>query len=240
MTDDERPWGNVLLARLEPDDAARLRRDLEAVTIERRQVLERRRTAIEHVYFPSSGIASTVAEQGGDTSIEVGLFGRDGMSGQGVVMGDGTAIHQCFIQVEGEGHRIEAGALGRAMADRPGIRETFLRFFYANTSQMGHTAVANARARLEMRLARWLLMCHDRVEGDALDLTHEFLSVMLGVRRPGVTLGLNALQDEGLLDIRRGQIAIVDRLGLEAAAGRSYGRPEADYERLFGVSPRRR
>jgi hypothetical protein len=105
----------------------------------------------------------------------------------------------------------------------------------AFTIQIGQTALAKGSYRIEERLARWLLMCHDRVDGDALSTTHEFLSLMLGVRRAGVTQTLQVLEDRGLISTKRGQITVVDRIKLEAGAGDSYGVPEAEYASLIGL-----
>lgn len=100
--------------------------------------------------------------------------------------------------------------------------------------QTTHTAIANAQARTDIRLARWLLMAHDRIGDDTLPLTHEFLSLMLGVRRPGVTEALNVLRKQGLISYQRGQITVKDRKRLERTAGDAYGIPEAEYRRLIG------
>jgi CRP-like cAMP-binding protein len=114
------------------------------------------------------------------------------------------------------------------------LRDSLLKFVQAFGVQTTHTAICNAQSRLDVRLARWLLMAHDRIGDDALPLTHEFLSLMLGVRRPGVTEALHTLRKQGLISYRRGQIAVKDRKGLERAAGEAYGTPEAEYRRLIG------
>jgi CRP-like cAMP-binding protein len=231
--------GNILLATLSPQHAELLAPELESFDIGHRHKLELPRRPIKHVYFPTDGVASTVAEAGSGRRIEVCLFGRDGMSGQVVVMGNDLAPHSCFMQIEGGGLRMSADALRRCMEDAPGIRIFFLRYFQSVSLQTSHTALANGMARLEERLSRWLLMTHDRVSGDELTLTHEFISVMLGVRRAGVTVALNLLEGRGLVEASRGVIKVVDRPGLEEAAGRSYGPPEDEYERLIGVRLRK-
>jgi CRP-like cAMP-binding protein len=109
-----------------------------------------------------------------------------------------------------------------------------LKFVQAFGVQTTHTAVSNAQSRLDVRLARWLLMAHDRIGEDTLTLTHEFLSLMLGARRPGVTEALHALRKQGLISYARGRITVKDRKGLERAAGEAYGTPEAEYRRLIG------
>ena len=136
--------------------------------------------------------------------------------------------------------RIRADDLCRAVAARASLHKHLLRFVQAFTIQTAQTALSNGCHVIEQRLARWLLMCHDRVDGDELATTHEFLSLMLGVRRAGVTLALQALEDRGLISTKRGQITVLNRAKLEAVAGDSYGVPEAEYARLIGLplSPR--
>ena len=229
---------NHLLRALSAEDAALLVPHLETVELGQRFVLERSQVPISHIYFPTAGIASTVASAGRDRLGEVGLFGRDGMSGTCVVMDDDRTPHESFMQVAGEGQRIASVRLREAMNESPTLRRVFLRFVKVMLVQTGQTAVANAQARLENRLCRWLLMCHDRVDGDSLAITHEFLAMMLGVRRAGVTTATHLLESRGLIRAIRGSIEILDRAGLEECAEGIYGVPEAEYERLVGVSPR--
>ncbi|HEX9278155.1 MAG TPA: Crp/Fnr family transcriptional regulator [Casimicrobiaceae bacterium] len=127
-----------------------------------------------------------------------------------------------------------ASELREAMRESPSLRDSLLKYVQAFGVQATHTAVCNARSSLDQRLARWLLMAHDRIGDDVLLLTHEFLSLMLGVRRPGVTDALSALQKRGLITCARGGITVKDRRGLERSAGESYGVPEAEYRRLIG------
>jgi CRP-like cAMP-binding protein len=119
------------------------------------------------------------------------------------------------------------------------LRESLLKFVQAFGVQTTHTAICNAQSRLDVRLARWLLMAHDRIGNDTLPLTHEFLSLMLGVRRPGVTETLHALRKQGLISYGRGQITVKDREGMERAADEAYGTPEVEYRRLIGGKRRR-
>lgn len=114
------------------------------------------------------------------------------------------------------------------------LRSQLLRHLYIFQVQMSFTALANGRYRLQERLARWLLMAHDRVDGDHVALTHEFLALMLGVRRPGVTAALNMFEGERFIRVHRGGLTILDRSKLEEAANGSYGMPEAEYGRVFG------
>jgi CRP-like cAMP-binding protein len=124
--------------------------------------------------------------------------------------------------------------LRKATQDSLSLRDSLLKFAQAFGVQTAHTAVSNAQSRLDVRLARWLLMAHDRIGEDTLSLAHELLSVMLGVRRPGVTEALHALREQDLISHARGRITVRDREGLERAAGKAYGTPEAEYRRLIG------
>lgn len=140
------------------------------------------------------------------------------------------------MQVGGEGIRISSNDLREAMDASPTLRLSFLRFVQSLRVQTEQTALANAQAQLEERLCRWLLMCHDRLDGDDLPATHEFLATMLGVRRAGVTTGIQTLQSRGLIRATRGSIEIIDRDGMAVCADGIYGVPEAEYQRLVGVN----
>jgi CRP-like cAMP-binding protein len=227
---------NLLLRALSAEDAALLARHLEPVELSQRFVLERPHEPVAHVYFPQSGLASTVAMAGRVRCAEVGLFGRDGMSGLCVVLDDDRSPDECFMQVTGDGHRIASDRLRAAMGESATMRLAFLRFVKVMLIQSGQTALANAQSLLEGRLCRWLLMCHDRIDGNSFNLTHEFLAMMLGVRRAGVTTAIHLLEGRGLIRASRGCIEILDRDGMKDCAGDIYGPPEAEYERLFGVS----
>ena len=162
------------------------------------------------------------------------------MVGVPVALGVRTTPFEFFVQHAGEGLRMPTHHLEEVMDERPSLHRRLLRYAQALNVQTSGTAFANAEHTVETRLARWLLMCHDRVDGDALSTTHEFLSLMLGVRRAGVTLALQALEGRRLISTKRGQVTVLDRAKLEEVAGDSYGVPEAEYARLIGLplSPR--
>jgi CRP-like cAMP-binding protein len=225
---------NTLLLSLSPSDFDLLAPRLEAVTLGVRKMLEKPHQKIEDVYFPETGFASVVAVQRNGKEVEVGLIGREGMTGLPVVLGNHRSPHATYIQAPGKGHSIPAGELRQAIQDSGSLRDSLLKFVQAFSVQTTHTAICNARAKLDERLARWLLMAQDRIQSDILPLTHEFLSLMLGVRRPGVTVALKALRERGLIAYRRGEITIKDRKGMERVAGESYGTPESEYRRLIG------
>jgi CRP-like cAMP-binding protein len=225
---------NRLLAGLTEAQLGRLAPDLEPVELTLRMELETPSEPIEHVYFPGSGVGSVIAIGPDGQRVEAGLFGREGMSGLAVVLGADRSPNETRYQLPGTGHRIEVGVLREAMGAEPAIRERFLLYSQAFAVQVAHTTLANGRSTIAVRLARWLLMCHDRVSGDVLELTHEFLSIMLGVRRSGVTVATHELEGRGLITATRGRIRVLDRGGLLAEAHGIYGVPEAEYARLMG------
>ena len=228
------PDRNRLLASLSPADLGLLQPDLEPLTLKLRHVLEKPNKRIEHVYFIDGGIASVIAVQVKERDIKVGLIGCEGMSGTAVVLGDDRSPHSTYIQVAGEGQRIAAVKLRNAMKASGSLHNALLKYVQAFMVQMAHTAIANARAKIDERLARWILMAHDRVRDDRLLLTHEFLALMLAVRRAGVTEALHSLESRGLIEAARGKIVVLDRKGVEQSAAGYYGVPEAEYRRLIG------
>ena len=138
------------------------------------------------------------------------------------------------MQVDGTSAlRIDTERLREATAQSPSLQALLLRFVQAQLVQTAHSSVANAHHRIESRLARWLLMCHDRIDGDDVHITHEFMSKMIAAQRTGVTLTLHVLEGEGMIRSKRGQITIIDREKLEHLAGEAYGKPEAEYSRLI-------
>jgi CRP-like cAMP-binding protein len=156
------------------------------------------------------------------------------MTGLAVLMGTDRTPNDIFMQLGGTGFRITAENLRQAMDRSPRLHRQLLRYGHAFVIQASSTALANARGNIEERLSRWILMAHDRIDGDELPLTHEFLGLMLGVRRPGVTVALNCLVKVALIKTGRGIISILDRKGLEKIAKGAYGVPEAEFHRLFG------
>jgi len=224
---------NKLLASLSTSDLILLEPHLEPVNLGLRKHLEKPNRRIDAVYFPESGFASVVAIQRNE-QVEVGLIGREGMTGLPIVLGNHRSPHATYIQAAGKGKCIRSAELRKAMRTSQSLRDFLLKWVQAFGVQTTHTAIANAQSKVDIRLARWLLMAHDRIGDDTLPLTHEFLSLMLAVRRPGVTDALNSLRKQGLISYERGQITIKDRKGMERFAGESYGTPEAEYRRLIG------
>ena len=141
------------------------------------------------------------------------------------------------MQLDGEALRLPVAAFRAFLDGQPAARSTLLRYVHVFQLQTAQTALSNASHRLEERLARWLLMCHDRADSDEFVVTHEFLSLMLGVRRPGVTAAVHVLEGAGMIRARRSCIKVVDRAQLEAMAGESYGISENEYRRLIEALP---
>jgi len=225
--------GNQLLASLTPGDLALLKPDLERIELPLRRQLELRGRAIEYVYFLDSGLASMVVSAGANHNIEVGIVGKEGMTGLPVLLGIERPIHETFIQTAGHGWRITTEKLNAAMERSPNLHRALLRYVHTLVAQMAFTSLANGRYKIEERLARWLLMADDRAGADPIQLTHEFLALMLGARRAGVTIALSNFQKRGILEVARGRITVRNRGALEDAANGSYGIPEAEYNRLF-------
>lgn len=213
---------NQLLASLPAPMLDRLQPHLEKVPMALRQVIEEPGKPIPHVFFPLSGITSVVAGDA-DQRIEIGIIGRDGMTGVSLLLGADRSPHQSFVQIAGDGLRIAVGAFKSALDADLAMHKTFLLYARSFMLQTAQTALANGRFTIKERLARWLLMTQDRTQDNEIPLTHEFLSVMLGVRRPGVTIALHSLEGAKLIRNRRGRIVIRDRPKLTEIAGVSYG-----------------
>jgi CRP-like cAMP-binding protein len=193
-----------------------------------------------HVYFIESGLASVVATSSDDEAIEVGHIGPEGMAGTHVLLRTDRTPNKTFMQVAGDGIRVPVAELAEMIATFPVANDLLLNFVHCAELQLSHSALANARYNMHERLARWLLMCHDRMSGNDLPLTHEFLSLMLGVRRSGVTNELHIIEGMRAIKATRANIRVIDREKLEEIAGGSYGLPEREYERLIGQNMRRR
>jgi len=229
---------NLILRALCKDDLALLDPHFEPVALPLRLSVEKPLKPIEHVYFPDTGILSIVAstrklQQG----IEIGMIGREGMTGLAVVTGETQSPNETFVQVAGAGRRVPVHEMRRAMEKSPKLRATLLKYVHYSLIQIAHTAVATAKGTLSQRLARWLLMADDRMDGPSFPITHELLAGTLGVRRAGITVALGAFVKEGLIAYWRGQISLHDRAGLAKLAGGFYGTAEAEYRRVYPEQP---
>lgn len=203
--------------------------------MEKDLVLEECDQAIGHVFFPNTGIGSVMAFTPHGDRVEAGIFGREGMSGTALSMGADRTPLKTVMQVSGDGLRIEVGAFRRAIEQSRSLHNLLLRYGQTLAIQTAYTALTNVTHPVEVRLARWLLMAHDRVDGDELALTHDYMAVMLAVRRPSVTTALHVLEGNRLIRGTRGVVTVRDRAALEEFADGSYGKAEAEYGRL--ISP---
>lgn len=225
---------NRLLRALDPEDFAVLQPALRPEDMLLRQMLIAPHTRIDTVYFVESGIVS-VTNDGASGRVEIGLIGREGLVGASpILLGDDRTPYTHFVQAAGHMLTVDAQVLLKLAEARPAMRRLFLRYIHTHFAQTAQTAFANARGNTATRLARWLLMYHDRSAGDVVTVTQEFMSLMLGVERPGVTQALRVLQRDGLVRTHRGLVRIVDRDGLLRLVGDSYGTAEAEYDRLIG------
>ena len=228
---------NRLLSIMTRDDFALLEPKLERVPLPLQTVLVEARCPIRHVYFPESGIGSTVADTE-EGKIEIGMVGREGMIGFPAVLGVDQTAHTCVVQAVGEALRISVEDLRAAMQLRPSIFRPLGLFVHTFIVQLGQTAYANVTFNIEARLARWILMTQDRSDGGELLLTHDFLATMLGARRPGVTGATHALEGMGSIRNRRGRIEVRDRDKLLELAGDAYQTAEDEYARVMVAGER--
>jgi CRP-like cAMP-binding protein len=223
---------NAILKRLPKDEVEQLG-SLERLNLSLRQSLELPNKPSEFVYFIEDGVASVVWENSTEGATEIGLIGMEGMTGVGILFGDTQSPFETFMQVEGSGLRCKRQELEDLWGTSSVLRAAVASYARSFSIQVSATAVVNGRHNLSERLARWLLMVSDRA-GSTFRITHEFIAVMLAVRRPGVTLALQSLEGQRLIRASRGTIEIVDRDGLVAFAKTAYGLPEREYARLWG------
>jgi CRP-like cAMP-binding protein len=227
------PPRNRLLAALPPDSLARLQPRLELVELPFRKTLHEPEVPIHTVYFPETGWISLVATLEDGDGAEVGLVGFEGVAGLPIILADEACDLEAMVQCSGTAFSLGAGMLRQAMEEDPALRHLLLRYALAHHGQVSRTAACNGRHHTEQRLARWLLMAHDRAKGDEFPMTHEFLSMMLGVRRSGVTVAAGVLQKAQFIRYERGSITVTDRPGLESAACECYGVQRRAFDRLF-------
>jgi CRP-like cAMP-binding protein len=193
----------------------------------------------ERVYFLEGGLGSIVATSSDDEIVEIGHIGYEGMSGAHVVLKVPKTPNKTFMQAEGSGISVPTSVFLNMVEQVPTANDLLFRYVHCCELQLAHSALANSRYNMPERLARWLLMCHDRLQTDDLPLTHEFLSIMLGVRRSGVTNEIHILEGVHAIKATRGNVRIVNRQKLEEIAGGCYGVPEHEYEQYIGFAIRR-
>jgi CRP-like cAMP-binding protein len=225
---------NCLVAALPSRDRRRLLAACEEVELIIGDVLYEPAERIRHVYFPVDGFISLLIPVDGRASLEVELVGDEGLLGVSLALGVDVAPLQALVQGSGAALRISAAAFRRELASSPALRRSINRYIYVLMAQLAQASVCTRFHVLDARLARWLLMTHDRAHSNQFHLTHEFLAQMLGVRRVGITNAAGLLQKRKLVSYSRGDIKILDRRGLEAASCGCYRTARATYERILG------
>jgi CRP-like cAMP-binding protein len=225
---------NRLLISLPQEDQERLGQFLELVELEYKRPLYNADERVEFVYFIVSGVGSLVCTMADGRAAEVGTVGNEGMVGLPVLLGDEQAPSSMYVQVPGRGLRMNARIFREQLEQSSPMRTAMLRYAHVFFNQVAQTAACAHFHSLEQRCCRWLLMTHDRMPSDAFLLTHEFLAMMLGVRRAGVSVAAEALQRAGLIRYHRGNVAILDREGLEECACECYAIAKAEYNGLLG------
>lgn len=213
---------NLILLALPADELRAVAAKLEFVELPTHSVLHEAGEAITHAYFINSGLASILNVMTDGKSVEVGLAGKEGFVGSPLVVGLSTSPTQVIMQVGGSGYRMPAAEFKEALSHSPALEKTLNRYAQSLGMQAIHVAACNRLHEVDERLARWLLMSQDRLGGNVVPLTQEFLAHMLGTRRASVTVGAGILQKAGLITYTRGSVNIDDRSGLEDAACECY------------------
>ena len=234
-----RQWQNRLLASLAAADRTRLLSHLAPVTLEYRRKLYDANRPIKFVHFIETGVGSLVATLRNGDAVEVGTIGNEGIVGLPVVFGDGQAPTSVYVQVPGAGLRMKADLFRQELERSASMRASMLRYAHAFFNQVAQSAACAHLHPLEQRCARWLLMTHDRMQSDEFPLTQEFLSMMLGVRRAGVTVAAGELQRAGLIRYSRGRVTMLDHEGLLDRSCECYGVSKREFDRLLGEAPKR-
>ena len=232
------PTRNLLLAALPPQELGQLTALLEQVAFTLNEPLYQANQPLSHVFFVARGMVSMVRTTGDGRTVEVGPVGRDGMVGLPAFLDAATdPLHACAQVLPCEALRMPADAFRAACDQLLGLRAVMGRYTSWTVTGMAQWVVCARLHEAHQRMARWLLMCHDRLEGHTLALTHKFLAQMLGVRRPTVTLAAGMLQKVGLIHYSRGVVTILDRAGLEEVACECHRVSRDEYRRLFGRLP---
>jgi len=226
---------NRLLAAIPPEELQRLAPHFQPVSLAFRETLFEAGDPTESVYFPLSGMISMIASAENGSSIEVGIVGKEGMTSVSAVLGDDISTLRGVVQVAGSALKLRATALGEELRRDGELRSILLRYSRFALAQATQSAICNRLHSLDQRCARWLLGTRDRVGADTFPMTHEFLATMLGVRRAGVTVAAQALQQAGLIRYARSQLTILDTDGLGAAACECHRVLKNEYARLLGA-----
>jgi CRP-like cAMP-binding protein len=224
---------NRLLARLSAGDRERLLSRMQRVDLRFKQVLYRYQAPIDYVYFPNRGTASALAIMNDGRAIELVQIGNEGLVGASALLCENVSPSEIVIQLAGDAWRIRTETLRNEIRHDGPLRELLLRYHAALTIQISQSVACNGLHSVQERCCRWLLMTHDRMESDTFPLTHEFLGIMLGVRRSSISEVLHPLGQQGLIRSKRGEITILDRAGLERKSCECYRKVTEEFHRLL-------
>ena len=232
-TDPDPIASNHLIDLLPRRDRSHLLGQCRPVELTLAEVLCEPGTPTQHVYFPTGGFISLLTMASGTPGLEVGMVGNEGMLGAHLLLGVATAPLRALVQGTGIAARLDAKAFRGELARSPSLRGVMGRYLYVLMAQHACAAACLRYHAIGPRLARWLLMSQDRAHSATFRVTQEFLAYMLGVRRVGVTGAAGALQDSGLIEYHRGDLTVIDRAGLEAAACGCYAADRQAYDGLL-------
>ncbi len=227
--------GNRLLALLGEQDRRHVLTRLERVPLVLKSVIQAQDEPVAAVYFPENGSVSMITTLDDGARVEVGLVGREGFVGLPLLLGAPTASIEGMVQIEGTALRLSAARFRPLLDEVPVLSQMLMRYVDSFAAQLMQTVACNSRHRIAQRLCRWILMSHDRVDGDCFPMTQEFIATMLGVRRPGVTLAVGALKRAGLITHKSGMVRVLDRPGLEAASCECYAAIQARFAWMTGA-----
>ena len=228
---------NRLLSLLSVRDYERLRPHLRKVKLKYKDSLYESGKTIGAVYFLEEGVASNVIVMENGHSVEIGAIGNEGVVGLPIILGDTQGTTSAYMQVPGEGLRMSAKLFWQQMESSKSLRLKILHYAHAYSNLLAQTGACGHLHTLDQRCCRWLLMTHDRVHNDQFLLTQEFLAMMLGVRRAGVTVAADALRKAGLIEYSRGHVTILDYEGLRRRSCECYDISKLEFDRLLGEKP---
>ncbi len=232
-TSTAKPVTNRLIETLPANDRKRLLALSEPVDLVFADILCEPNQPFRHVYFPLTGFISLVVSVGTHPPLEMGLIGNEGMLGATLVLGVNNVPLRGVVQGTGAALRVTAPAFRRELRNSPALHQGLSRYLYVLMAQLAQTSACTRFHEVEARLARWLLLTHDRAHADHFHLTHQYLADMLGVRRSGITIAAGSLQQRNLIEYTRGDIRILDRVGLEGVACECYAAVVEDYARVM-------
>lgn len=232
------PTSNRILRALPLAEYERLSAFLEQVEMSLGEILYHPNEPISHVYFPNCGTVSVVCQFEDGKSVEAAMVGNEGMFGVCVFLGSVTSPMEAVVQLPGDALRMRADVLRAEFKRGEHLQDLLLRYTQAFIIQIAQTAACNRAHPIDGRLARWLLMSQDRARSTELQLTHEFIAMMLGTRRAGVSEAAGKLQDEGIIKYKRGQVSVLNRGELEGKSCECYPVVEKEFERLLGTGSR--